>query len=138
MFVTMFSGVLDIETGRLRYCNAGHNPPYLLRADGGRELLKATGIPFGIDPDRSYAIAETLLAAGDTLFMFTDGITEAADPSDSLFGDDRLEHILERERGRTAAELVAKVIEATTEFAVGAEQSDDITCLALVYRGTQV
>jgi serine phosphatase RsbU (regulator of sigma subunit) len=135
MFVTMFSGVLDIETGRLRYCNAGHNPPYLLRAEGGRELLKATGIPFGIDADRSYAIAETVLAAGDTLFMFTDGITEAANPSESLFGEDRLEHILEQERGRAAAELVAKVIEATAEFAAGAEQSDDITCLALVYRG---
>src|SRR5207302_1672882 len=59
MFVTMFSGVLDLETGRLRYCNAGHNSPYLLRSAGGRDLLKPTGIPFGIDPDRSYTIAET-------------------------------------------------------------------------------
>src|SRR5262249_56381851 len=73
MFVTMFSGVLDLATGVLRYCNAGHNPPYLLRAGGSRDLLKPTGIPFGIDPDRSYDIAETALAAGDTLFMFTDG-----------------------------------------------------------------
>src|SRR5207302_1864112 len=63
MFVTMFSGVLDIETGRLRYCNAGHNSPYLLRSGGGRDLLKPTGIPFGIDPDRSYTIAETVLAS---------------------------------------------------------------------------
>jgi sigma-B regulation protein RsbU (phosphoserine phosphatase) len=135
MFVTMFSGVLDIETGRLRYCNAGHNAPYLLRAGGGCDMLKPTGIPFGIDPDRAYEIAETVLASGDTLFMFTDGITEAFNPAGEILGDARLDNVLDRERGSGAAELVEKVIGATAEFAAGAEQSDDITCLALVYRG---
>jgi len=135
MFVTMFSGVLDLETGRLRYCNAGHNSPYLLRSGGGRDLLKPTGIPFGIDPDRSYTIAETVLASGDTLFMFTDGITEAFNPAGEILGEARLDNVLDRERGSGAAELVEKVIGATAEFAAGAEQSDDITCLALVYRG---
>jgi len=135
MFVTMFSGVLDLETGRLRYCNAGHNSPYLLRSGGGRDLLKPTGIPFGIDPDRSYTIAETVLASGDTLFMFTDGITEAFNPAGDIFGEARLETVLDREGRIGAAELVEKVIGATAEFAAGAEQSDDITCLALVYRG---
>jgi len=135
MFVTMFSGVLDLETGRLRYCNAGHNSPYLLRSGGGRDLLKPTGIPFGIDPDRSYTIAETVLASGDTLFMFTDGITEAFNPAGDIFGEARLETVLDREGGIGATELVEKVIGATAEFAAGAEQSDDITCLALVYRG---
>jgi sigma-B regulation protein RsbU (phosphoserine phosphatase) len=135
MFVTMFSGVLDLETGRLRYCNAGHNSPYLLRFGGGRDLLKPTGIPFGIDPDRSYIIAETVLASGDTLFMFTDGITEAFNPAGDIFGEARLETVLDREGGIGATELVQKIIGATAEFAAGAEQSDDITCLALVYRG---
>ena len=135
MFVTMFSGVLDLETGMLRYCNAGHNPPYLLRADGGCDVLKPTGIPFGIDPDRAYTIAETVLAPRDTLFLFTDGITEAANPADEILGEARLEAVLERERGSGAAALVDKVIAATAAFAAGAEQSDDITCLALVYRG---
>jgi phosphoserine phosphatase RsbU/P len=131
----MFSGVLDLETGMLRYCNAGHNPPYLLRADGGRDVLKPTGIPFGIDPDRAYTIAETVLAPRDTLFLFTDGITEAANPADEILGEARLEAVLEQERGSGAAALVDKVIAATAKFAAGAEQSDDITCLALVYRG---
>jgi len=135
MFVTMFSGVLDLETGRLRYCNAGHNSPYLLRSGGGRDLLKPTGIPFGIDPDRPYIIAETVLACGDTLFMFTDGITEAFNPAGDIFGEARLETVLDREGGIGATELVQKIIGATAEFAAGAEQSDDITCLALVYRG---
>src|SRR5205085_1119339 len=120
MFVTMFHGVLDLGTGLVRYCNAGHNPPYLLRADGGREVLKATGIPFGVDPDRPYRIAETVLAPDDALL---------------LFGEARLERVLDAARGRGAAELVAEVIGATDAFAAGAEQSDDITCLALTYRG---
>jgi len=135
MFVTMFHGVLDLTTGLLRYCNAGHNPPYLLRGDGGRETLKATGIPFGIDPDRPYQIAETVLASGDALFLFSDGITEAFSPAGEIFGEARLERALDGARGRGAAEMVAEVIGATDEFAAGAEQSDDITCLALVYRG---
>jgi serine phosphatase RsbU (regulator of sigma subunit) len=135
MFVTMFHGVLDLTTGLLRYCNAGHNPPYLLRADGRRETLKATGIPFGIDPDRPYRIAETSLVPGDALFLFSDGITEAFSPAGEIFGEARLERALDGARGRGAAEMVAEVIGATDEFAAGAEQSDDITCLALVYRG---
>jgi serine phosphatase RsbU (regulator of sigma subunit) len=135
MFVTMFHGVLDLTTGLLRYCNAGHNPPYLLRAAGGRETLKATGIPFGIDPDRPYQIAEISLASGDALFLFSDGITEAFSPTGEIFGEARLERVLDSARGHGAAELVAEVIGATDEFAAGAEQSDDITCLALTYRG---
>jgi serine phosphatase RsbU (regulator of sigma subunit) len=135
MFVTMFHGVLDLTTGLLRYCNAGHNPPYLLRADDGRETLKATGIPFGIDSDRPYRIAEISLVPGDALFLFSDGITEAFSPAGEIFGEARLERALDGARGRGAAELVREVIGATDEFAAGAEQSDDITCLALVYRG---
>jgi sigma-B regulation protein RsbU (phosphoserine phosphatase) len=135
MFVTMFHGVLDLGTGLVRYCNAGHNPPYLLRADGSREILKATGIPFGIDADLPYRIAETVLAPGDALFLFSDGITEAFSPAGEIFGEARLERVLDGARGRGAAELVAEVIGATDEFAAGAEQSDDITCLALAYRG---
>jgi phosphoserine phosphatase RsbU/P len=134
MFVTMFHGVLDLSTGVLRYCNAGHNPPYVLRAQGGRDTLRATGIPFGIDEDMPYRIDETLLAPGDTLFMFSDGITEAFDTANEEFGTGRLEAALEAERGHTAAQVVKGVLSATAEFTVGANQSDDITCLALIYR----
>ncbi|MBV9152742.1 MAG: SpoIIE family protein phosphatase [Alphaproteobacteria bacterium] len=135
MFVTMFHGVVDTATGRLQYCNAGHNPPYLLRAGGARETLPATGIPFGIDPDRPYRTGDAVLAPGDALFLFSDGITEATNPSSEIFGEERLEKVLDTTRGRDAAALVADVLAATAEFAAGAEQSDDITCLALVYRG---
>ena len=134
MFVTAFHGVLDLKTGALRYCNAGHNPPYLLREDGGREMLKATGLPFGVDADMPYRIAEAQLRPGDALFLFSDGITEAFNPEGEEFGTARLETALEAARGRGAAALVKGILTATTEFAAGAEQSDDITLLALVYR----
>src|SRR6202035_4294529 len=81
MFVTAVHGVLDLKSGVLRYCNAGHNPPYLLRAGGERERLPRTGVPFGIDPERRYAIAETKLRPGDALFLYSDGVTEAFNPA---------------------------------------------------------
>lgn len=134
MFVTMFHGVIDLATGALRYCNAGHNPPYLLRAGGGRETLMPTGVAFGLDAGMPYRIEETVLRPGDALFLFTDGITEAFDPAGQEFGTVRLEAALEAGRGCSAADLVAGVIAATVEFARGADQSDDITCLALLFR----
>jgi sigma-B regulation protein RsbU (phosphoserine phosphatase) len=134
MFVTVFHGVLDLETGALRYCNAGHNPPYLLRADGGSERLPATGVPLGVDGDLPYRLADTRLYPGDALFLYSDGITEAFNPEGEEFGAARLEAALAEMRGRSAAALVGNVLAATTAFAAEAEQSDDITALALVYR----
>jgi phosphoserine phosphatase RsbU/P len=133
MFVTLFHGVLDLSSGLLRYCNAGHNPPYLLRVGGGRSTLEATGVPFGVDAAMPCRIAETTLAPGDTLFLFSDGITEALDPDGKEFGTARLEAALDDSRNRGAADLVGDVLKATRHFAGDAEQSDDITCLALVF-----
>jgi serine phosphatase RsbU (regulator of sigma subunit) len=134
MFVTAFHGVLELKTGALRYCNAGHNPPYVLRADGGRERLPATGVPLGVDEELPYRVAETRLHPGDALFLYSDGITEAFDPQGDEFGTARLEAALSEMRGRSAAAMVGNVLSATTAFAAGSEQSDDITALALVYR----
>jgi serine phosphatase RsbU (regulator of sigma subunit) len=138
MFVTMFHGVLDLATGLLRYCNAGHNPPYLLRAGGGRSALEATGIPIGIAEQMTYRIAELALGPGDMLVLFTDGIPEAFDASGSEFGTARLEETLDAGCRSRAADLVRRVLTATAAFAAGAEQSDDITCLALRYRSSSV
>jgi sigma-B regulation protein RsbU (phosphoserine phosphatase) len=107
----------------------------VLRANGDRETLKATGIPFGVMEDVPYRIAETRFSSGDALFLFSDGITEAFNPEGEEFGTERLEAVIEAARGANAAGLVAAVLAATTAFAAGAEQSDDITALALVYRG---
>jgi len=133
MFVTLFHAVLDLATGVLHYCNAGHNAPYLLRAGGGIERLTRTGIAFGLVPDREYAAGKIRMAAGDLMFLFSDGITEAFDTAGREFGEARLEAVLQAARGSTAGGVVGKVLAATREFAVGAEQSDDITCLALFF-----
>jgi phosphoserine phosphatase RsbU/P len=133
MFVTLFHGVLDLATGLLCYCNAGHNPPYLLRTANGRERLPATGIPFGIDPDMDYPIGETVLAPGDGLLLFSDGITDACNPDGEAYGNARLEGALEAVREQTAAEIVAHILGDNTRFVAGAEKFDDITCLALRY-----
>ena len=134
MFVTLFHGVLDLATGVLCYCNAGHNPPYLLRTANGRERLPATGIPFGIDPEMEYPIDETVLAPGDALLLFSDGITDACNPAGEAYGNARLERALEAVRERSAAEIVTHILADNARFVVDAEQFDDITCLALRYR----
>ena len=134
MFVTMFHAVLDVASGRLRYCNAGHNPPYLLRATGGSEKLNPTGCPFGISTELPFAIDETVMHPGDRLFLYTDGITEAFDTASEEYGEARLERALAAARGLSAQEFVAHVLADTAHFAAGAEQSDDITALALHYR----
>ena len=134
MFVTVFCGVLDLANGVLRWCNAGHNPPYLLRANGGREMLRATGVPFGIDPAGYHRIGESVLMPGDGLFLYSDGITEAFNPRGELYGSERLERALDQVKGRRAGEIVAAILADTERFAAGGEQSDDITCLALRYQ----
>jgi phosphoserine phosphatase RsbU/P len=138
MFVTLFYGVLDMGTGVMRYCNAGHNPPYLLRADGGRSALEATGIPIGVDENACYRVGEIVLHRGDTLFLFSDGIPEAFDAAGNEFGTARLEQTLDAACGIGAADLVARVLRAAVTFTGGAEQSDDITCLALTFRGVPI
>jgi phosphoserine phosphatase RsbU/P len=134
MFVTMFHGVLDLATGALCYCNAGHHPPYLLRAAGGRERLQATGIPFGIKPDMNYPIGQTVLHADDGLLLFSDGITDACSPDGEAYGNDRLESALEEVREQSAAEIVTHILADNARFVADAEKFDDITCLALRYR----
>lgn len=134
MFVTVFYGVLDLANGVLRWCNAGHNPPYLSRANGGRESLRATGVPFGIDPAAFHRISESVLMPGDGLLLYSDGITEAANPQGEFYGDARLERVIDRTQKRAAAAIVREILSDAAHFAAGAEQSDDITCLALRYQ----
>jgi serine phosphatase RsbU (regulator of sigma subunit) len=134
MFVTTFHAVLNLKTGVLSYCNAGHNPPYVLRTEGGFETLKATGIPFGVLEDMPYRIDQVMLNPGDTLFVYSDGISEAFNPEGEEFGTDRLEAALAAAHGQGAGAIVSRVLADTATFANGADQSDDITGLALVYR----
>jgi serine phosphatase RsbU (regulator of sigma subunit) len=132
MFTTLFYAVLDLDTRRLEYVNCGHNAPFLLPAAGGHVALPGRGVPVGIFPDRRWTPQAIDLSQGDRLFLFTDGVTEAADVNETEYGEARLVSTLEANRGRDPNGLVEAVVADVRTFAAGAEQSDDITCVAAI------
>jgi phosphoserine phosphatase RsbU/P len=134
MFVTLFYGVLDFSNGRLTYCNCGHNPPLVLRGDGGREGLPLTGLPLGVLEEADYATRTIALALGERLFLYTDGVTEANDAAGAEFGEARLAAALDELRDAAPRDIVDGIVQRVDAFAAGAPQADDITCLALLYR----
>ena len=131
MFITVFFGIVDLRTGLLTYCNAGHNAPYLLSPNGGRRPLPSNSIALGIVPDAEFRAEGVGLLPGDTLFLFTDGVTEAFSAAHEQFGEERLEPLLDLLAARSPSEMVARVVAEVDAFAAGREQFDDITCLAL-------
>jgi sigma-B regulation protein RsbU (phosphoserine phosphatase) len=143
MFATFFYGVLDRTAGTFTCTNAGHNPPLLLRADGALEQLEAGGLPLGMLPDMPFEQDTVRLERGDTLLMYTDGITEAIGPLpdgtipreedtvDTMFGEDRLIALLEENRGRSAIEIRDTVLKAVADHTHGVPQSDDITLVVV-------
>ena len=136
LFVTVFLGVLDRPTGVFTFANAGHNPPLLLKADGHMAELPSQGAPpLGAFEDSPFVQRQMQLERGDTLVLYTDGITEAMDDRGELFGEDRLRQALEGGQGATPEGLLAQVTDAVRNFARGAPLSDDITCLILRYTG---
>lgn len=132
-FVTAFYGHYDPRTHRLRYANAGHNPPRVRGCDGAvREVPSPGGFPLGIMQDGAFPEAEITLRRGDLLLMYTDGITEAMNPQGDLFGVERLDQVLsESECGMSAASAMKEVETAVAQFAAGHPQQDDQTMLAL-------
>lgn len=136
MFVTLFYGVLDITTGELAYANAGHNPPYILRAGGELEMLPGTGgMAVGIMDGMDYSEATVRLSPGDDLFLFTDGVTEAINARDEEFGTPLLEETLRSGMGMNVRGVVDHVVQQVERFADGTPQADDITCLCLRWNG---
>ncbi len=132
MFVTLFYGVYNTRTGEVRYVNAGHNPPCILRHDNTVETLPVSpDISLGVLEQHEFKSATITLQPGDTIIAFTDGVTESCSPDNELFGDDRLKELLAAHCGSTAEELVSAIGNAVKEHANGTEQSDDITILAL-------
>jgi len=132
MFVTLFFGMLDPMSGKLTFCNAGHNAPYVLSPRSGiAPLVGARSKPLGIRPTLPYESTTSSLAPGDGLFLFTDGITEAMDPEGVLFSEERLEAALAAQAGGTPRAVVEAVLSEVRAFAAGAPQSDDIAAMAL-------
>ena len=132
MFVTVFCAIYNTKTGLVTYCNAGHNPPHLLRSDGSVEVLpKSNNVLVGIFDDMEYEENTLQLASGDTLVMFTDGVTEAWNPQKMEFGTERLNAILGGLVDKGSRQIVDTIKTAITDFEEGAEQSDDITMLVI-------
>ena len=132
MFVTVFYGIYNIHTGEVTYANAGHNPPYLVRADGSVEMLPLSkDIVAGAFDDFQYSQESLQLEPGDTLLLYTDGVTEAINTEDKEYGEGRLEKQLAQCSNLSCQEIIDKVKEDVKAFAGEAEQSDDITLFAL-------
>ncbi len=132
MFVTLFLAVLDIATGRLSFSFGGHNPPLLLTRDGDAAfVLGDTGTALGVVEGFPFRQQSLVLAPGDGLLLYTDGITEAMSKGLEIFGEERLLTQVDGQVGKDAQELVEGVLGAVRAYTQGAEQSDDITLLAL-------
>ena len=135
MFVTLFVGVLDLPTGRLRYCNAGHDAP-LLVGEGVGELPCDANIPVGFMPKWKYSLQEAQIFTGTTIFLFTDGLTEAMDADNNMFSMERVTDVAFQaltEGQQEPRQLIARMTEAVHQFVGDAEQSDDLTMMAIQY-----
>ena len=135
MFVTLFVGVLDLPTGRLHYCNAGHDAPLLVGAGVG-ELPCDANIPVGFMPSWKYTLQEAKIFTGTTILLFTDGLTEAMDADKELFRMERVNEVASKalaQQQQEPRQLIAQMTEAVHEFVGDAEQSDDLTMMAIQY-----
>ena len=135
MFVTMFCGILNIRTGQVDYSNGGHNVPFYLHQGGVSPLENLGGRALGLVERSPYASGRMILHPGEALLLYTDGITEAMDPDETLYSDQRLEQFLALNRGSPPRQMIGDLVADVKRLASGAPQSDDITALALLYLG---
>jgi sigma-B regulation protein RsbU (phosphoserine phosphatase) len=130
-YVTAFIAALDPGTGRLTYTNAGHNPGLLVRRDGTVQRLEANGLPIGLFPVVEYGRVDVTLAPGDVLVLYTDGITEAANPDNDEFGLDRLQAVVQKHAQEPLVALAVAIETAVEVFADGTPYGDDRTLVML-------
>jgi phosphoserine phosphatase RsbU/P len=135
MFTTLFCGILNTRTGEIKYSSGGHNPPYHISRGGVQQVPQTGGRVLGLVEDSSYGWGRLVLGSGETIFLYTDGVTEALDPAGEFFSERRLESILTQTKFASAREQIDHLTSQITLFAAGAEQSDDITALAIRYSG---
>jgi sigma-B regulation protein RsbU (phosphoserine phosphatase) len=135
-FVTVFYGVLNTKNGQVRYCNGGHNLPYVIRKNGSIEELENTeGLLLGKINDIMFETKELSLKADEKILLFTDGVTEAKAEDGSMYEEPRLEAFLEKHSKDDNSKLVRSLIVDVLKFMGKADQSDDITILSVGYNG---
>jgi phosphoserine phosphatase RsbU/P len=128
-FITLFFCILDGETGELTFCNAGHNPPLIIRVDGTYEQLNGGGPVLGILPSIEYAEYHATLAEGDALVIYSDGVTEANNPAGDEFEIEGLAAAMIPEREQPAATIISRINKAVSTYTAGAPPADDITLI---------
>jgi sigma-B regulation protein RsbU (phosphoserine phosphatase) len=134
-YATMFFGILD-DQGNLEYINAGHPSPFLIRKGVAEDVFTEGSYPVGLVPEAEYTAVSLKLEPGDTVVLFSDGVTEAMDPGEELFGVPRLREVLTGHMQTPLDELQRTVLESVENFARGASQADDLTLLLVRYRAT--
>jgi sigma-B regulation protein RsbU (phosphoserine phosphatase) len=136
MFVTIFYGVLNTRTGEVQFSFGGHNPPYIKRKEGPIERINhESGFLLGMVDDMEYDVHKIILHPGDTMLLYTDGVTEAMNGNADLFEESRLQSSLQRLNGSPLKDMLDGINADVLQFAAGAPQADDITMLALQYKG---
>jgi len=136
MFVTFFLGVLDLSNGELKYTNAGHNPPVIIKKNKEAVMFEKTKfIPVGLFEDFEYGESSLQLEPGDKIFLYTDGVSEAENSENELFGDGAIMDIIGRNLTAPPRELIHKLEEGISAHVNGFTQSDDITMMTIVYNG---
>jgi phosphoserine phosphatase RsbU/P len=132
VYVTVFYGILHTDTGDLEFCLGGHNPPYRVSAAGElRAIHEPGGVVVGLLPESEYETGRIQLMPGDSIFLFTDGVTEAMDREEHFYTERRLKELLRASGGLAPKEMARRVLGAVGEYTAGAEQSDDITVMAV-------
>ncbi len=136
MFVTFFLGVLDLSNGVLKYTNAGHNPPVIIKKNKEAVMFEKTKfIPVGLFEDFEYGESSLQLEKGDKIFLYTDGVSEAENSENELFGDGTIMEIISKNTTAPPRELINKMEEGISAHVNGFTQSDDITMMTIVYNG---
>jgi len=128
-FITLFFAIIDPAAKKLTYCNAGHNPPLVIRASGETEKLKAKGTVLGILPEIGYEEQSLIFDPGDMITIYSDGVTEAVGTNGEEFGEERLEELLVANRDKGAVAIIDAVLEHLDEFTASAPFEDDVTLL---------
>ena len=135
MFCTAFLGVLDLKTGNMQYCNAGHNAPVMLASSGEVKFMEVKpNLPLGLFGDFPYEGQECDITKETSLFLYTDGVTEAENTVKALYSDERLLDLLDKQRKNMPQMIVDMVLDDVNKHVNGAEQSDDITIMCVHYR----
>ena len=135
MFCTFFIGILDLCNGHLQYCNAGHNAPVVIAPSCEVKFMEVVpNLPLGLFGGFPYEGQECDIDKGTTIFLYTDGVTEAEDNTKALYSDERLLSLLDKERNSTPQPIVDVLLTDIDSHVNGAEQSDDITIMCVHYK----